>query len=91
MTSKKEVFHDVLRSVAETDPECKFIQVRCVDVNKGTKEVPKVRSRLMVNNSLTEKEGTGLVAARFLLFTRPRCPPFFFAGHHIGFLLWQNI
>ena len=44
---ERQVYHHVLRSVAQADPEGKFIGVRWVDVNKGTKEVPKVRSRLV--------------------------------------------
>ena len=36
-----------LRGVAEADQEGKFIGARLVDVNKGTKKVPKVRSRLV--------------------------------------------
>ena len=44
---ERQVYHHVLRSVAQAEPEGKFIGVRWVDVNKGTKEVPKVRSRLV--------------------------------------------
>ena len=41
------VYEHVLRSVAKQDPEGKKIGVRWVDVNKGTKDQPKVRSRLV--------------------------------------------
>ena len=44
---ERQAYHHVLRSVAQADPEGKFIGVRWVDVNKGAKEVPKVRSRLV--------------------------------------------
>ena len=44
---ERQVYHHVLRRVAQADPEGKFIGMRWVDVNKGTKEVPKVRSRLV--------------------------------------------
>ena len=44
---ERQVCHHVLQSVAQADPESKFIGVRWVDVNKGTKEVPKIRSRLV--------------------------------------------
>ena len=44
---ERQVYHHVLRSVAQADPEGKLIGVRWVDVNNGTKEVPKVRSRLV--------------------------------------------
>ena len=45
--TERGVYHHVPRRVAEADPEGKFIGVRWVDVNKGTKEVPEVRSRLV--------------------------------------------
>ena len=41
---ERGVYHHVPRRIAEADPEGKFIGVRWVDVNKGAKEVPKVRS-----------------------------------------------
>ena len=44
---KHHVYHYVARAKAVTDPEGKFIGVRWVDVNKGTDEVPNVRSRLV--------------------------------------------
>ena len=44
---ERQVYHHVLPSVAQADPEGKFIGVCWVDVNKGTKEVPRVRSRLV--------------------------------------------
>ena len=45
--SERGVYHHVPRRVAEADREGKFIRVRWVDVNKGTKEMLKVRSRLV--------------------------------------------
>ena len=44
---ERGVYHHVPRKIAEADPEGKFIGVRWVDVNKGAKEVPKVRSILV--------------------------------------------
>ena len=44
---ERGVYHHVPRRITEADPEGKFIAVRWVDVNKGTKEVPEVRSRLV--------------------------------------------
>ena len=41
------VYHYVLRRIAETDDDGKFIGVRWVDVNKGTEEEPRIRSRLV--------------------------------------------
>ena len=41
---ERQIYHHVLRSVVT---EGRFIGVRWVAVNKGTKEVPKVRSRLV--------------------------------------------
>ena len=41
------VYHHAPRRVAEADPEGKFIGVRWVAENEGTKEVPKVRTRLV--------------------------------------------
>ena len=38
---ERGVYHHVARRIAEADPDGKFIGVRWVDVNKGTKEVPK--------------------------------------------------
>ena len=72
----RQVYHHVLRSVAQADPEGKFIRVRWVDVNKGTREVPKVRSRL-VGQEFAHGERRDdlyaptppLAAARFLLST----------------------
>ena len=68
--------HHVLRSVAQADPEGKFIGVRWVDVNKGTKEVPKVRSRLVGQEFAHGERRDDLyaptppqAAARFLLST----------------------
>ena len=45
--TERGVYHHGPRRVAEADPEGKFIGVRWVDVNKGTKEVPEVRSWLV--------------------------------------------
>ena len=45
--SERGVYHHVPRRVAEGDREGKFIGVRWVDVNKGTKEVPRIRSKLV--------------------------------------------
>ena len=66
--------HHVLRSVAQADPEGKFIGVRWVDVNKGTKEVPKVRRRLVGQEFAHAERRDDLyaptppeAAARFLL------------------------
>jgi len=42
-----EVYEYVLRTVAEQDKEGKFIGTRWVDHNKGSKESPQVRSRLV--------------------------------------------
>ena len=44
---KHKVYHYVERAKAEADPEGKFVGARWVDVNKGTEEAPKVRSRLV--------------------------------------------
>ena len=63
---ERKVFHHVLRSVARADPEGKFIGVRWVDVNKCTKEVPKVRSRLLGQEFAPTPPQA---AARFLLPT----------------------
>ena len=75
---ERQVHRHVLRSVAQADPEGKFIGVRWVDVNKGTKEVPKARSRL-VGQEFAHRERRDdlyaptppLAAARFLLSTCP--------------------
>ena len=73
---ERQVHHHVFRSVAQADPEGKFIGVRWVDVNKGTKEVPKVRSRLVGQESAHGERRDDLhaptpplAAARFLLST----------------------
>ena len=73
---EREEYHHVLRSVAQADPEGKFIGVRWVDVNKGTKEVPKVRSRLTGQEFAHGERRDDLyaptpppAAARFLLST----------------------
>ena len=73
---ERKVFHHVLRSVAEADPEGKFIEVRWVDVNNGTKEVLKVRSRLVGQEFAHGERRDDLyaptppqAAARFLLST----------------------
>ena len=42
---ERGVNHHVPRGVAEADQEGRPIGVRWVDVSKGTKEVPKARSR----------------------------------------------
>ena len=34
---ERQIYHHVLRSVAQADPEGRFIGVRSVDVKKGTK------------------------------------------------------
>ena len=72
----RQVYHHVLRSVAQGDPEGKFIRVRWVDVNKGTREVPKVRIRLVGQEFVHEERRDDLyaptpplAAARFLLST----------------------
>ena len=44
---KQEVYDYVPREQAANDPDGKFIGVRWVDTNKGTKEEQKVRSRLV--------------------------------------------
>ena len=44
---KQEVYHYVDREIAEADPDGKFVDVRWVDVNKGTESEPKARSRLV--------------------------------------------
>ena len=44
---ERGVYHHVPRRIAEAGPKGKFIGVRWVDVNKGTREVPKFRSRLV--------------------------------------------
>ena len=72
----RQVYHHVLRSVAQADPEGKFIRVRWVDVNKGTREVPKVRSKLVGQEFAHEERRDDLyaptpplAAAHFLLST----------------------
>ena len=74
--SGRGVYHHVPRRVAEGDREGKFIGVRWVDVNKGTKEVPRIRSRL-VGQEFAHGERRDdlyaptppLAAARYLLST----------------------
>ena len=73
---ERQLYHHVLRSVAQADPEGKFIGVRWVDVNKGSKEFPKVRSRLVGQEFAHGERRTdlypptpSLAAARFLLST----------------------
>ena len=43
--NERGVYHHVPRGISEAGPEGKFIGVHWVDVNKRTKELPKVRSR----------------------------------------------
>ena len=74
--SERGVYHYVPRRVAEGDREGKFIGVLWVDVNKGTKEVPRIRSRL-VGQEFAHGERRDdlyaptppLAAARYLLST----------------------
>ena len=73
---ERQVYHHVLRSVAQADREGKFIGVRWVDVNKGTKEVPKEKSRLFGQEFAHGDRWDDLyaptppqAAARFLLST----------------------
>ena len=73
---ERGVYHHVPRRIAEADPEGKFIGVRWVDVNKGTKEVPKVRSRLVgqefahgPRRDVMYAPTPPLAAARYLLST----------------------
>ena len=40
-SNERGVYHHVPLTVAEADPADKFIGVRCVDVNKSTKELPR--------------------------------------------------
>ena len=73
--TERGVHHHVPRRVAEADPEGKFIGVRWVDVNNGTKDVPKV-SRL-VGKEFAHGQRRGdlyaptppLAAAQYLLST----------------------
>ena len=56
--------------VAEAVREGKFICVRLIDLNKGTKEVPKVRSRLVGHES-ARGQRREYAAAHYLLSTCP--------------------
>ena len=74
--SDRGVYHHVPRRVAEGYREGKFISVRWVDVEKGTKEAPKVRSRLVGQEFANGQREDDLyaptlpvAAARFLLST----------------------
>ena len=50
---KQDVYHYVDREIARSDPEGKFVDVRWVDVNKGTESEPRARSRLVAQEYAT--------------------------------------
>ena len=99
------VNHHVPRGAAEADKEGKFIGVRWVDVNKSTKEVPKVRKeqacgtrictwrterRLLCSDSTIRCSQILAVRMRELRKTRPRRSPHTYAGHQKSCLMSEG-
>lgn len=64
------VYDSVKREGALSDPGMKLIGVRWAEVNKGTKEMPKVRCRLVAQEYATTKEGELFVGTPPLLALR---------------------
>ena len=93
---ERGVYHHVPPRVAEADQEGKFIGARLVDVNKGTKKVPKVRSRLVgqaCGHGARRCSDSTIGCSPILAVhmhesrkTRLRRPPHTHAGHNNAFL-----